>query len=147
MKHVNIFDDEGPIDIKLIEEFEEVICQNFPNEYKILLSQHDAACPEECIFTYRYDNQILKSDISFFGYGNLESEESIKNVQQYKYSHENIIVFGGTSNGDYISFDFRKSKNPSIVLMLHDVFDKDKKMIVIHLSDNFIDFVNSLKTE
>ena len=148
MKEINIFDDEGPIDIKVIDEFEKSIGKKFPIEYKVLLSKHDALCPEENIFSYFYNDKALKGDVSFFGYGNRESPESIANVQQQEYGYNNIVVIGGTANGDYISFDFRLvSTNPKVVLMLHDVFDENEKMIVIPLADSFVEFIDLLEVE
>ena len=148
MKKINVFDDEGPVDIKVINEFEQSLGQAFPIEYKTLLSKHDALCPKESIFSYLYNNEKMKGDVSFFGYGNAGSPESIRNVQQGEYGHSNIVVFGGTANGDYISFDFRvSSTDPKVVLMLHDVFDENEKMIVVPLADNFEEFIDLLEIE
>lgn len=147
MKKIKIFDDEGPIDIRVIEEFEKDIGYEFPSEYKELVSNHDAACPEECMFQYVYRNQKMESDISFCGYGDVENSESIINIQQEEYGHEHIIIFGVSSNGDYIGFDFYASSYPAVVLLLHDVFDDDDKMVVVSLAKNYNDFVASLKQE
>lgn len=148
MKDINVFDDDGPIDARVIEEYEQSLGQRFPVEYKGLLSQHDALSPEECVFKYFYDGQEMEGDINFFGYGNMESPESIKSVQQADHGHRNIVIFGGTADGDYISFDFRSnSADPKIVLMLHDVFDENDKMCVVPLAANFEKFIDSLEVD
>jgi hypothetical protein len=143
---LNIFDDEGPIDISIIEDFEKSIGCDFPEQYKSLLSQYNALVPEENIFSYSFSGDLNDADVSFFGF-NLRSDETIEKVQQKEYGRSDVVVFGGTANGDFVCFDYRNSRNqPAVVIMLHDVFDKENRMAIVEVSKNFDDFISSLKS-
>ena len=142
---MNIFDDEGPIDVSIIETFEKSIGWGFPEKYKYLLSQHNALVPEENIFSYAFSGELNDADVSFFGF-DLLNDESIEKVQQKEYGRSDVVVFGGTANGDFVCFDYRDSENqPAVVIMLHDVFDKENRMVIVDVSKNFDDFIGSLK--
>ncbi|MEJ2046124.1 MAG: SMI1/KNR4 family protein [Reinekea sp.] len=154
MKTINIFHDEGLVDVRLIADFEKKIGYVLPVSYKALISQHNALQPEDCNFKF-FDkslNRITSRDVTFLGYGPEISETSdISNLQWHDiYGREHLVVFGVTAGGDYICFDYSGNKaieDPPVVIMFHDYFDSDGKMSVCFVSDNFNQFIDSLYSE
>lgn len=145
MENIAVFHDRGPVDIGIVETFEKRVGVRFPSDYKGLVTKHDALRPELRHFKYKYQGKEQVGDISFFGYGDPDDPEAVINVQETNYITGKIVVFGGTANGDYVVFDYRNSlKSPSIGVMLHDVFEDNGELVLLHVSDNFLSFVNSL---
>ena len=148
MKEIEIFDDEGPVDISIIEKFEKQIGYSLPVSYKELLSKHNALYPEEGSFDFVFKEKSNTHSFVFLGYGDeVESYEQISRSQQTEYCYEHIVVFGETPNGDYICFDYRAdptTNNPPVVVMLHDYPDENDMMMVCPVADNFEAFIDSL---
>ena len=145
LRTLNVFDDGGKIDLQIIEEFEAKTGHTFPEDYKSLLSQHDYLSPEENTFDFKFDEKCHSRDISFFGYDESCDDERIHRVQQDENSHDNIVVFGGSANGDFVCFDYRSNLNtPTVIVMFHDMYDNASKMITTPVSSTFEDFIDSL---
>ena len=151
MKKINSYRDFGPINVFFIEDFERKLSFVFPEKYKVLLSKYNSLQPIESIFEFLnpLDNIKDERDITFYGYGfdKRLSSESIESAQPDEYCHENIVVFGSSANGDYIGFDYRDNPatdEPKIVVMFHDCYDKNNKMFICHVADNFEKFIDGL---
>lgn len=154
MKKLSVWRDEGKVDRQLIIQFADSIGGIFPMTYVSLISKYDYLYPEENTFSFiNYYGETDERDIVFFGY----KEEVWEGSNIYTYSKINddysygkdIIAFGGCANGDYVCFDYRKSKeNPSIVVMYHDDFYKNQngemRMVVNCVADNFDNFLEML---
>ncbi|MFC3873455.1 SMI1/KNR4 family protein [Neisseria musculi] len=154
MRNLKIWRDYGALNKSLINEFAEKTGVVFPKSYIILLSKHDYLYPEENTFRFtNNDGEIDERDIVFFGYKQnyLEGQDIYsysKIDDDYSYGKK-IIAFGGSANGDYICFDYRRNnKDPSIILMSHDDFYEDEegntKMVTNHIADSFDDFLEML---
>jgi hypothetical protein len=148
MKAIDIFHDDGPIDIAIIHTFEQELGYLFPKSYKELLSEHNALYPEESDFKYVFEGEKNVRDVTFLGYGDeISSASQISRVQQIEYCYDHIVVIGVAANGDYICFDYRsdtKTDNPPVVLMFHDYADENNKMAICRVADNFEAFIDSL---
>jgi len=141
--------DMGPIDVELIGAFESELGIQFPKEYKDLMTKHNPLWPENRNFDFRFKGQDDVRDVTFFGYGkHLKDYERINQFQDHDiYGRDGVVVIGESANGDYICFDYRsniESKNPPVVLMLHDYYDEDEKMFVCPVTDTFEEFIDSL---
>jgi len=150
MKKISIYDDEGPIAISAILEYEKIIGYTFPSYYKELLSKHNVLWLEERHFDFSSKNHKDTRDVTFLGFGTeISRSEQISRAQQTEYCHDHILVIGVAANGDYICFDYRAdpaTDNPPVVLMFHDDYDENDKMIICPVADNFEDFIASLYT-
>ena len=145
MEDIEIIDDNGPVDIRLVSKYETELGFSFPDSYKLLVSNHDGLRPKKNRFHYKYNGKEETGDVTFSGYSNPENPESIRNVQQAVYSADNVVVFAICANGDYVVFNYQDdSEEPSVDLMLHDVYDDNGQMILVHLSYNFLSFVRKL---
>lgn len=161
MQPVHIYRDHGSVDFGLIIKFELSRNIKFPESYKKLLVIHDALRPEKDTFRfvnifsktqlwpYKIDNGIDTRDISFFGFGTeLDDYVKISKNQDFDvFGHDNIIAFGISANGDYICFDYRHAPNtdaPHVVVMFHDAYDREKKMLICHVANSFEEFMDSL---
>lgn len=151
MKMIASFHDDGEVNVSVISDFEKKCGFFFPESYKFLLSNYDAIFPVECVFNF-FDpirNISDDRDISFYGYGDdIPEYRKIINAQDFDvYGYENVIAFGCSANGDHICFDYRhdtKTNNPKVVLMFHDEYGDDNKMLLCSLADSFEEFVDSL---
>ncbi|MCQ9327736.1 SMI1/KNR4 family protein [Neisseria dentiae] len=154
MRKFSVWRDEGEVDQHLIVKFANSLGVVFPETYISLISKYDYLYPEENIFDFTdYYGVKEERDIVFFGYkqGFLDgaSIHSYSKVDDdYSYGKD-IVAFGGSANGDYVCFDYRKGReNPSVVVMYHDDFYEDEngdtKMVVNYVADNFDDFLEML---
>lgn len=125
----------------------------FPKKYVDLISKYNGLSFIESWFNYiNYDGEIDEASFSFLAYGNPIGSSSIESSQDFDiYSYNKIINFGTVGNGDYISFDYRSdlfSKDPQIVMLLHDKYVEDEdgnlKMKIIKIADNFNNFLDML---
>lgn len=145
MKKVDVFADEGKVEISIIEEYEKLLNLTFPEEYKSIISSHNALYPLRSNFGFEVNGQKKWADVSFFGYGELTSSEDISRFMAMEGGHQLIIPFGCAANGDYICFDYRENKSiPRVAIMLHDSFDGSGSMSVFDVSGSFVDFMDSL---
>jgi hypothetical protein len=151
MNQVKIYRDYGKVDIRIIEEFEVLMGFKFPSMYKILLSEHDALIPSANHFTFldKSNNVTDSREIAFDGFGDKVSTAGrMFWPQDYDVSgHKGLVTFGTSANGDYVCFDYRsdnKTDRPKVVLMLHDFFDDNQKMLICPVSNSFEDFIDSL---
>ncbi len=154
MKDVEIYRDEGEVDIKIIEEYEKLIGYSFPKEYKSLLSKHNGLWPERESFLY-YD-EVYKTEVEngiyFYAFDHKDLTlycDSIMGENLFDDGDipEHLVIFGETGNGDMICFDYRediKSDNPKIVLLHHDAAYDDGSLIISFLSNSFEEFMDSL---
>lgn len=152
MQDIEIFMDDGPVDIQRINDFEHKTGYSFPHSYKEFISKHNAAYHKFNLFDFY--NTLFKNiderDISFYGYGNhlSESNQIDRSNNPDDYMPGGLILIGRSANGDYICFDYRKDKttdNPPIMVMYHDAFNEDNtEMYVDFVADTFDDFMDSL---
>jgi len=149
-KNFEIYRDYGVVDHSKISEFEIYNGVKLPSLYKELLSKHDAVWFHNRDFNLIFKGEVITRDVTFFGFGdNLRKSNQIHKMQQEEYSHEGIIVFGQSCEGDYICFDYRanpNSNNPPVVLMLHDYPDDDGKLFICTVSDSFESFLSVLRS-
>jgi hypothetical protein len=147
---IEIYRDRGSIDIQFINDFQIQIGYKLPSEYKALMSTHNAARLKKSSFNFKYENEDNSHSFIFLGFGTEISRTSqISRAQQTEYCHDHIIVIGVAANGDYICFDYRAdptTDNPPVVLMFHDDYDENDKMIICPVADNFESFIDSLYT-
>lgn len=150
--NIEVFHDDGAIDVSVIDEFEKSIGYKFPSTYRNLISRHNSLHPENCDFDF-FDNSLGRTasrDVTFLGYGTeVLSSSNIANAQWHDiYGRDHVVVFGRTAGGDYVCFDYRENPttdNPPVVVMLHDYFDdNDNKMFICLVADNFDQFIDSL---
>jgi hypothetical protein len=151
MKNIEIYRDRGQIDIRELNEFEQLIGYRLPQTYKDLLSKHNALYPRDRNFKFidRSSGKPNSRDITFHGFGDLLPEgQRIANAQDHDvYGHEGLVTFGMSANGDYICFDYQhdpRTDEPKIVVMFHDYADENKKMLVNFVADSFEEFMGSL---
>lgn len=157
MKNIDILSDEGQIDIKIIEEYSNIIGYKFSKNYIDLISNHNGLyLGEQDTFRY-FDEVVQKKEENgiyfyFFKENNTyELGDSSSSMVYFLMDNEDfqkgIIPFGGTGNGDYICFDYRnnlKSDNPKIVLVHHDADDDEGNLIISFLGNDFEEFMDSL---
>jgi|GEM_PF-4864522 len=101
MNNIEVFYDEGSINISVINDFEKAIGYSLPCFYRKLLSQHNNLHPENCNFDFFDDSldRIASRDVTFLGYGDSISESSnIANAQWHDvYGRERkqqaVIIF------------------------------------------------------
>ena len=157
MKNIDILSDEGQIDIKIIEEYSNIIGYKFPKNYIALISNHNGLYLGKRD-TFRYFDEVVQkkeeNGIYFYFFkenNNYELGDSSSSMVYYLMDNEDfkkgIIPFGGTGNGDYICFDYRddfKSDNPKIVLVHHDADDDEGNLVISFLGNDFEEFMDSL---
>lgn len=150
MKEYCVYRDSGKIDKSYIKEFEEAAGYQFPTTYKNLITCHNALRLEEDCFDFNFEGSIDSRDISFYGFGE-DIKKSVmitrKQLDKDDCIHENFVVFGCSSNGDYICFDYsvdETNSSPSIAVVLHDHPDDNNKMLVCQVAETFDDFMDSL---
>lgn len=152
MQKIDVFSDHGTVSKSAIEGFEKEIGFCFPQEYKILISNHNGLSTVQDSFDFT--NQFGETEeggIRFYGYGGWPVE-SIEDSQDFDiYGHDGIVSFGRRGNGDHICFDYRhdpKTCEPRIVLMLHDEYTEDTegnaKHLLIDIAPNFEAFIDML---
>ncbi|MCG6350834.1 MULTISPECIES: SMI1/KNR4 family protein [Vibrio] len=150
MKKIAILYDGGAVDKKIIEDFERKLGVSFPHLYKELLSQHNEIYLEESFFEFKnVDDTNDSRDVTFWGYGDQIDKSSRVELNQDHdvYGHDLVVAIGCAANGDYICFDYRdipETDNPSVVVMFHDDYDENNKMIVCHVADSFEQFIDML---
>ena len=151
-QNLNIMYDFGPIDVEVIENFEQDKKINFPLSYKNLMTCHNGVQFIENSFEYSdSNNEIGESSIGFCCFGKELGGDHIENCQdQDIYGHDRIVVFGLNGCGDYIGFDYRSDvNNPKVVLMYHDQYIKDQhgepKLKLVEVCDSFDNFLNLLR--
>lgn len=143
-----VFTDYGGIDRGVIEDFSRAMKVVFPSAYVELLSQHNGLQFKENCFDFLDDNKVKQQAcFGFCGYGGWPILEPIDKFQDHDiYGHEGVVVFGLRGNGDYVCFDYRRSKDPVVVLMRHDNYVPDgngnMKMEVLKIADSFDEFID-----
>lgn len=155
MQQIEIYRDEGQVDIQIINEYEKIIGYRFPTIYKELLSKYNGLYPQRDTFTY-YDEALKRKEensIYFycFNHDDLDPLYSDGLIGEYldddDFINTSLIPFGGTGNGDYICFDYSEDKNtdnPKIVVLHHDAPDDDDNLIFSFLGNSFEEFMDSL---
>lgn len=148
---IEVFVDSGNVDISIIDHFEAKVSYFFPESYKRLLSKHNELYPENCDFRFFNETEGVWEcrDVTFLGYGpTITNASRIDRFQDHDvYGHDGIVVIGCSANGDYICFDYRsdpQTANPPVVVMFHDYYNEDKKMLVCSVANTFEEFINSL---
>ena len=53
MEDIEIIDDNGPVDIRLVSKYETELGFSFPDGYKLLVSNHDGLRPKKNRFHYK----------------------------------------------------------------------------------------------
>jgi SMI1-KNR4 cell-wall len=151
MNQFEIYRDYGKVDIKVLESFEIQTGFKLPIAYKMLLSEHDAVIPDANHFEFidRSNNLRDSRDVSFDGFGERVSSASrMRWPQNYDiYGHEGLVTVGTSANGDYICFDYRhdlKTDQPKVVVMFHDYYDENQKMLICPVANSFEEFMDSL---
>lgn len=151
MKKLGVYRSDGNVDVEIIEIFEKKALIKFPTSYIELISEDNALYPIESSFDYIHpvSKEPDANGISFYGFGDeISSSDRITRVLNLsEYGHDKIIIFGRSANGDYICFDYRhdpKTNNPKVVLMFHDEYGDDNRMLVCPLADSFEEFVDML---
>ena len=150
-QNLNIMYDFGPIDVEVIENFEQDKKINFPLSYKNLMTCHNGVQFIENSFEYfDSNNEVGESSIAFCCFGQGVGGDHIENCQdQDIYGHDRIVIFGLNGCGDYIGFDYGSDVNhPKVVLMYHDQYIKDQygqpKLKLLEVCDSFDNFLSLL---
>jgi len=157
MKDIKIRRDQGKIEKRIIKEYEKIVGYKFPIHYINLISKHNGLRLKERN-TFKYYDEVVKREeengIYFYAFANENLDPLYCDgiVGDFSYIDENdfpkgVFPFGGTGNGDYICFDYRKdlkTNNPKIVLLHHDAPDIDNNLIISFLSNSFEEFMDSL---
>jgi hypothetical protein len=72
MKIIQVLSDEGIVDIKVINQVEEIMGFKFPNDYKDLLSNHNGLYLQDGTFKY-FDEVVEREEengIYFYAFAN-----------------------------------------------------------------------------
>ena len=69
MKNYRVYKDNGSVDAIFIEKFEEEMGYQFPIDYKVLISSHNALRLEEDCFDIKFEGKSDSRDIFFYGFG------------------------------------------------------------------------------
>ncbi len=161
MRKEDVLMDEGRTDPSLLDQFEERLNKKLPKEYKELMLEHNALYPISNLFKFNnhYHNELWSyrlnddgtdsRDVVFLGYGDKPSESArVEWNQDFDvYGHDHVVAFGTAANGDHICFDYRhdpKTSEPHVVVMFHDAYGEDGKMLICHVANSFEDFLNAL---
>lgn len=161
MDSEDIYRDYGAVEPSLLDEFERKTQLRLPPTYRELIQEHDAVRLVRDTFRFRnhFHNQqwsyrLLESgedsrDVSFYGFGlELPDHQQIELSQSFDvYGHDHVIAFGSAANGDHICFDYRHdpaTDEPRVVVMFHDAYDNDNKMLISHIADSFEQFMGLL---
>ncbi|NHZ63287.1 SMI1/KNR4 family protein [Massilia genomosp. 1] len=151
MKEIAIYRDNGSVDPRLINEFEQMTGYRLPKTYRELLAAHDALWPERRVFNFidRSSGEPVNRDVTFYGFGEgVFEDEQICLMQEHDvYGHEGVVTIGCAANGDYIGFDYRgklDDAEPAVVVMFHDVADTEGKMLVNFVASTFDAFIDIL---
>jgi hypothetical protein len=161
MKNSLIRADEGPITEQKFEDFERDFSLKLPTFMKIFLKENDQprlyknhfkfrnTFSETHGWPYRIDNGIDSRDLNFLAFNeNSYRSENIFSAQDFDvYGHDHVVAFGIAANGDYICFDYRhdpKTNEPKIVVMFHDAYDDNRKMLICPVANTFSEFLDLL---
>lgn len=161
MKREDVRRDRGNTDPVLLDEFEKKFNITFPGSYRKFIENYNAPCLEKNDFrfinkhhnelwSYRLEEDGTDSrDVTFYGFGEFLPEyEQIDRSQDFDvYGHDHIIAIGAAANGDRICLDYRndpKTNEPHVVVMFHDAYGEDRKMLISHVANSFDEFLNSL---
>lgn len=151
MNSLNIYHSYGKVEDFYISNFEKVADIELPTNYVKLLESNNALSTEESVFKFHntFTNHTDCRDISFYGFGDkIPSSDRITRVLNLsEYGHNKVIIFGKSANGDFICFDYRhdpKTNEPKVVLMHHDVYGPDDKMLICPVANSFDEFINAL---
>lgn len=161
MKSEDIYGDSGSADPALLDKFERDFNIRLPSSYRELIQLHNVPYLRRNYFRFRnqHRNELwsyrLNSDgadsrdVTFFGFGdNLPDYEQIEGRQDFDvYGHDRVVAFGTAANGDHICFDYRhdpKTSEPHVVVMFHDAYGEDNKMLISHVANTFDEFLSAL---
>ncbi len=151
MKEIEIYRDSGPVDPRLINEFEKMTGYRLPISYRELLMAHDALWPERRVFKFidQSSGKLINRDVTFYGFGEqVFEDEQINLMQEHDgYEHNGVVTIGCAANGDYIGFDYRgklDDEGPGVVVMFHDVADQEGKMLINFVANSFDEFIELL---
>jgi len=161
MKKLKVYRDEGPIDISIIEKYEEEIGYKFPKAYKELISKHNGLYPENnaIVFPDSQDGSASACFV-FLTYFENPSESNGDDITRYSLIRDednalrpHTVVFGDTGAGDMIAFDYSDNPNgdnPRIVFIWHDDWDDDTTEFVDgyrktkFIANSFEEFIDCL---
>ena len=128
-----VYRDYGCIDKILIENYESHIAYKFPLSYKALMTKHNVAWLENREFDFTVKGENDSRDVAFYGYGDqVPSHSLMSEAQPLEHCYSGIVAIGQSCEGDYICFDYRENpttKNPPVILMLHDYQDSEGKCL------------------
>ncbi len=151
MKNIEVYRSAGEIDIQQIHQMESKTGFKFPEKYKTLLSLHNFLMPENPDFQFLLDGGVEERDINFYGFGDKDSTSRSSKMGELLFEEEKlqqgILPFGDSGNGDYVCFDYRHNPHtdePKIVVMLHDAYDANNKMLICPVANSFEEFMDSL---
>ena len=161
MKEFLVHSDHGKVNDEQFANFECTHSIKLPNSFKTFIEKHDAPWLDENHFKfknkffstnewrYKIFDGIDSRDLNFLGFNDSVCEgEGITERQDFDvFGHDKIIAFGISANGDYICFDYRhapSTNEPYVVVMFHDAYDEENKMLLCHVADSFEEFMNLL---
>jgi hypothetical protein len=103
---------------------------------------------ESYAWPYKILDGMDSRDLTFLGFNeNLPNSGKITWQDFDVYGHEHVIAFGMAANGDHVCFDYRhdpSTDEPRAVVMFHDAYDADDKMLICPVADSFEEFIDSL---
>ena len=161
MKTFSIRSDHGEVSEEKITSFEGKYSIKLPASFKLFVAKHDAPWVLENHFKfnnvfseshgwpYKIIDSIDSRDLNFLGFNDSVCDgEKIDDCQDFDvFGHDHVIAFGIAANGDYICFDYRhdpSTSEPHVVVMFHDAYDDQRKMLICHVANSFDDFMDSL---
>lgn len=161
MKEISIRSDHGFVANDKFQDFERIHSMLLPRSFKSFVGLHDQPWLVENYFRfinifaqshmwpYKIMDGIDSRDLNFLGFneGTYDGEKIFDSQDFDVYGHESVIAFGQSANGDYICFDYRHdpaTEEPRVVVMFHDAYDSNRKMLICPVSNSFEEFMDSL---
>jgi cell wall assembly regulator SMI1 len=161
MKKLIIRGEQNPVSEASFKAFESKFSLSLPKTFKAFISLHDQPWIEgnhfrftnifanDYSWVYKIVAGVDSRDLNFLGFNDTAySGEYIFDAQDFDiYGHDQVIAFGSSANGDYICFDYRHAPTtdePRVVLMFHDTYDKNNKMLICPIANSFEAFMDSL---
>ena len=130
-------------DEKYISDFEKEYDIIFPAEYKATIIESNGGRPRPNVFdSVDRIELVAKSLLSF----DKTHKENIWDTYDQLKNHlsKDVIPFMSDQFGNYVCFDYRNTKIPSIVFWDHELSNEHLGSVIIDVVDSYIEFLDSL---
>jgi hypothetical protein len=129
--------------VSLISSFQEKYRIILPDDFKACVVEHNASRPRPNIFDVNSRKELVaKSLLSF----NKNDSDNIwqTNSQLNEKLPNQVIAFMSDQFGNYICFDYRNTKVPSIMFWDHELSYTNPNDCLKYVADKFGDFINGM---